>query len=134
MQKRRILTSFSVSPIYTTFCFNFFTSTPFVTRRSFIQLTRAKKPLLALMFDMYLTSASQSQLDNLYNRALMTSHTLRSSHISSLAADWPSSLRWFVSKRDQILHAVPIFFKVKGALNESSCSKQLSVLKNIFLL
>ena len=94
-----------------------------MTRRSFIQLTRAKKTLLALMFDMYLTSASQSQLDNLYNRALMTSHTLRSSHISSLAADWPSSLRWFVSKRDQILHAVPIFFKVKGALNESSMLK-----------
>ena len=101
--KRRILTSFSVYPIYTTFSFNFLTSTPFVTRRSFIQLTRAKKPLSALMFDMYLTSASQSQLDDLCNGALMNSHTLRSSQISSLAADWPSSLRWFVSKRDQIL-------------------------------
>ena len=101
--KRRILTSFSVYPIYTTFSFNFFTSTPFVTQRSFIQLTRAKKPLSALMFDMYLTLASQSQLDNLCNGALMNSHTLRSSQISLLASGWPSSLRWFVSKRDQIL-------------------------------
>ena len=111
--KRRILTSFSVYPINTTFSFNFFTSTPFVTRRSFIQLTRAKKPLSALMFDMYLTSASQSQLDDLCNGALMNSHTLRSSQISSLAADWPSSLRWFVSKRDQILQ-YQFFSRSKG--------------------
>ena len=114
--KRRILTSFSVYPINTTFSFNFFTSTPFVTRRSFIQLTRAKKPLSALIsVDMYLTSASQSQLDDLCNGALMNSHTLRSSQISSLAADWPSKLRWFVSKRDQSCSTN--FFKVKGALN-----------------
>ena len=41
--KRRILTSFSVYPIYTTFSFNFLTSTPFVTRRSFIQIDSCEK-------------------------------------------------------------------------------------------
>ena len=41
--KRRILTSFSVYPIYTTFSFNFLTSTPLLTRRSFIQIDSCKK-------------------------------------------------------------------------------------------
>ena len=70
------------------------------------------------MFDMYLTSASQSQLDDFCNGALMNSHTLRSSQL----VHWQLighphfdglSLKLMKSCSTNCL-------KVKGALNESS--------------
>ena len=75
------------------------------------------KKKLCRLWDMYLTSASQSLLDNLCNGALMNSQTLQSSHI--------------------LVHWQPIGHPRYDGLSPKVikfCSKQLSVLKNIVLL
>ena len=64
------------------------------------------------MFDMYLTSASQSQLDDLCNGALMNSHTLRSSQL----VHWQliGHPHYDGLSPNVINPAVPIFSRLKG--------------------
>ena len=71
------------------------------------------------MFDMYLTSASQSQLDNLCNEALMNIRILSAAH---KLVHWQliGHPHYNGLSPNVIKFSSTNFFKVKGALNESS--------------
>ena len=127
--KGRMLHSFSVHSFYPTFQFQCFHFNACGDTKTIFSVGACEKTSVNPPVDMYLTSATQSQLDKIcYEAYQLVSHTLRISQtfVRFQLIGHPH-YDGFVSGSGQLCSTN--FPKVKGALNESS----MLVLKNFIL-